>query len=791
VSGSAFGVGARLGHYVILGQIGAGGMGVVFRARDEKLRREVALKVLPGEEVADPVARARLVREARMASALSHPNICVIYDVGEDRGETYIAMELVDGQPLSRAIPPQGMTLGTVLRYGIQIADALAHAHGHGVVHRDLKSANVIATPEGRVKVLDFGLARQIATGTSSTIEVSARLTQAGAIVGTADYMAPEVLRGAVADERSDLWALGVLLHEMVGGSLPFSGQTHFEVAAAILSAEPDRLPESTPAGLRALIARCLRKDPGQRYQHAEEVRAALEALHADSTTPAAAPAPRIATGVARIPRLGLAIGAAAIVVVAGALVLREQRGRPAGATAIRSLAVLPLANLSGDPGQEYFADGMTDELINELARLSSLKVIARGSVMVYKDTHKPLRDIANELGVDAVVEGSVTRVGQRVRVRAELARGRTGESLWAESYERDLQDVLSLQTDLARAIVQRIQLRLAPQEKRRLAEKRAVDPDVYQAYLKGRYAWNRYTLEGFRQAQQQFESAIALDPTYAPAWAGLADAAYGMSSLYVAPAVALPQSRAAAERALSLDPNLSEAHTSLGIVKMVFDWDWKGALEQFERAIALEPSSASAHWWRGRALIAQGRFDEGLSAGRRALDLDLLSSWYSATHGWHLYFARRYKDAEKQLRAGLEIHPDEYVFHVFLGLVLEQQGDHGGAVRELEKAVSMDVNNDDLAQLAHAYGTAGRRADAERTIARLLARRRDGFVPAASLAMAYAGLKNEEETLRWLEAGVEDHSEMLVFIAVDPYYDWIRPHPRFQAVLRRLRLAG
>jgi eukaryotic-like serine/threonine-protein kinase len=524
-------------------------------------------------------------------------------------------------------------------------------------------------------------------------------------------------------------------------------------------------------------------------------VRAALEALQSDpgrvvEAVPAVSAKKRPDAPLAR-PRLLTGV-AAALVVALVALWLFNPRGAVqgagcGGAAALRSLAVLPLSNLSGDSQQEYFADGMTDELITSLGKISTLTVIARSSVMEYKGRRPSLREVGRALRVSAVIEGSVLQAQGRVRITARLIQVATGKLLWSESYERNLRDVLALQSEVALAIAKEIQVKLTPQEQAHLAAGGPVEPEAYRAYLKGRSAWVKYTLEGFQESEGLFRRAIDIAPTYAPAWAGLADAAYGMSSMHLPPNVAIPRARAAAEKALALDESLAEAHTSFGTIKMVYDWDWTGAEREFDRAIALRPGDANAHLWRGHLLVCQGRFDEGLAAIGRALELDPLSSWISANLGWHLYYARRYDQALKHLQRAAQTDPEYYIFQVFLGLVRQQQGDHAAALAALERAVELDTNNDNLAQLAHAYGTAGRRQDAERTIVRLLERRERGFVPAANIAMAYSGLGDKDEAFRWLESAVEDHSEWLIFLKVDPALDPIRSDPRFAALLRRL----
>ncbi len=790
--------GARLGHFTIVGRLGAGGMGEVYRAHDDRLKREVALKVLPQQAMAEPEARARLLREARSAAALNHPHICTIYEVGEEQGQDYIAMELVDGRPLSELGGVAGFAPTAIVRLGIEIAEALAHAHERGIVHRDLKSANVMMTSDARVKVMDFGLARLVPTPDANTVtSASLSLTGRGMIMGTLHYLPPEVLSGAEADARGDIWALGVMLHELAAREMPFDGHTRFEVAAAIMHSPPRPLPGSVPLGLRTIIARCLEKEPARRYQRAGEVRAALEAVGSDpwtgaaqegAQTPKAGPRPRPArVPVWPIAGIGLGLLVVAALVMSRDAWMRDTRGT-AGADSRRSLAVLPLDNLSHDPEQAYFADGMTEEISTRLAQISALRVIGQSSVTDLVTKRKSLPEIGLALGVPVLLRGSVFRAADQVKITVQLVKAATGELMWAESYERSLMDVLSLQSEVALAIAREIQVHLTPQEHTRLAASRQIDPEAYEAYLKGRTVWNEYKLEGFQEAELQFKRAIEIAPDYAPAWAGLADAAYGPSSIFVAPNIAIPKARAAAEKALALDGSLAEAHTSLGIIKVVYDWDWAGAEREFDLAIALSPGNSNAHFWRGKLLVMQGRFDDGIASIREALDLDPLNSWFSASLGWHLYFARRYDEALAHLQKAIAIYPD-YYFQVFLGLVLEQKGDHAGAVAALEKAVAVNTNNDDLAQLAHVYATAGRRQDAERTIAKLLERRKNSFVPAGNIAFAYVGLGDHDEASRWLDLAIQDHSEFLDYLKVEPGLDPIRSDPRFAQVLRRIHL--
>jgi serine/threonine protein kinase len=565
-------IGRRLSHFRITAKLGEGGMGVVYRAEDETLRRPVALKVLPPELVANEERRLRFLREARAAAAVTHPNIATVYEVGEAPGESgqgpdivFIAMELVEGKPLSALIGGRPLPVKGALRIGTEIAEGLARAHKAKVIHRDLKPVNVVIGEDGHAKILDFGLAKllepirggRIAGGGGrgaggggrgaggaaghggadedlSRLEtLSGEMTREGRILGTASYMSPEQARGQAVDARSDIFSLGVTLYEMVTGRAPFQGKTATDVLSAVLRDEPapaSRHNDEVPRKLDEVIGKCLRKDPHERYQHADDVAVDLREVRRTAESGVQAVPPRrgiskrtaaIAAGAAL-----LAAGIAAALHFTGRLPVGGGRsvspGEP-GSAGIDSLAVLPLRNLSGDPEQEYFADGMTEELIATLARIRALRVISSTSAMYYKGKQRPLREIAAELNVDALVEGSVMRSGDRVRVTAQLVEGATDRHLWAQSYERDLRDVLALQADVARAIAAEVEAALTPGEATRLAGTRPVDPEAYAHYLKGRHLYNRLTKQTFTQAIEEFQRAIVGDPGYAPAHARLA----------------------------------------------------------------------------------------------------------------------------------------------------------------------------------------------------------------------------------------------------------------------------
>ncbi|HEY4762630.1 MAG TPA: protein kinase [Candidatus Sulfotelmatobacter sp.] len=617
----------RLGHYRLLQQIGAGGMGEVYRARDERLDRDVAIKILPVSNRNDIPARSRLFDEARAASQLNHAHICTIYEINEENGVTFIAMEYVAGRSLNAIIPPQGLPTEQVICYGTQISDALAHAHQRHIVHRDLKPANVTVTPDGNAKVLDFGLATRLRTEEIEEVTRSqVNLDKSEPIAGTLPYIVPEQLLGKAADARSDIWSLGILLYEMACGRRPFSGHSGFELTSAILRDPPPSLPEHVPAGLAGVIRKCLMKDPAARYQNASEVRSALETL--DSTrvsSPAVAEAPQIAGS--RGARLTLvAVGVAALLAVLFALDIGDVRERllhPGAASEVRSLAVLPLANLSGDASQDFFSDGMTAELIREISEITRLRVVSRTSVMNYKGTHTPLPQIARELKVDALLEGSITRSKNRVRIAVGLYGGASERELWSETFERNVNDVLALEDEVAHAVAVKIRLKIAPSP----GTPASINTEAYDSYLKGRYSLDQGSADDLKLAFVYFRQRVEKAPQYAPLYAGLADA-YALLPFYTdtRPSEAFPQAKEAAAKALRLDPTLAEAHASMAYVMNYYDWDRSGAEREFKHALELDPNDAATHHAYGRFLASMGRVDEARAELSRAQELDPLS---------------------------------------------------------------------------------------------------------------------------------------------------------------------
>jgi serine/threonine-protein kinase len=773
--------GKTLGHYRMVEKLGEGGMGEVWRAHDTQLDRDVALKVLLADALTDETARARLVREARLASKLNHPHVCTIHEVGESEGRAYIAMELIEGETLSARVAQGALPAEDLLRLGQQVADALAHAHERGVVHRDLKSANVVVTPEGRAKVLDFGLAKRLSGEALEEATTRTELTERGAVAGTLAYMAPEQLRGQPADARSDVWALGVMLYEMAAGRRPFQGQTGFELSSAILNQAPPPLPAGVPGALQPVIERCLAKDPGARYQRAGEVRAALEAISSGKLAPWAGWRYTLAR------RRWLVLAAALVVMVAVlAVVLRGRAQRAV------KLAVLPFANLTGDPEQEYLSDGITQEMIAQLGRLhpASLSVIARTSVMRYKKTDKSIDQIGRELGVDYILEGSARREGSRIRISAELIQVRGQSQLWAESYENELAGILALQSEVARKVAGSLALRLLPGEQARLANARAVNPEAYDAYLKGLHHWHKLTPGDLESVQRYFELAMTKDPDYALAHAGMSLAWAGRQQMGLTPpAEAAPKAKAAALKAVALDETAAEAHHALAIVKGWSDWDWTGAEPEFKRAIEINPSFPDARAYYSHFLMIMRRPEEAMPQMERALQLDPLNELFQAMYGLDLHYVHRYDEAIAQFRKVLRTAPDHPSALGPLPLALFLRGMYPEALAAWKTYLTAIYSDRDVERaLDRGYAEGGFAGAMRQAADALAARSRKTYVITEDIALLYVHAGEKGRALNWLEKGVEVRDPNAPYIG-EPSFDSLRSEPRYQALLRKMNL--
>jgi len=796
--------GDRVGPFEVLAALGAGGMGEVYRAWDNRLEREVALKVLPAEVAADADRLARFSREARILAALDHPGIVRVHSVEEALGMRVIAMELVEGEPLDRRVAPEGLPLEQFLPLAIEISEAIAAAHARGVVHRDLKPGNIMLRTDGRVKILDFGLAqRPTAVEDHRSHELPTEvLTREGTLVGTAPYMSPEQVLGQPADARSDVFALGATFYELLTGRRPFRGDDLPSLASAILRDVPtpptDARPR-LPRRLDEIVARCLEKSPAARYASARELQGDLERLARD----VAAAASEAANAAASAPpgkRRALLLGAviaAAVVATAVVLVVSRRSARSAGEAVPRidSLAVLPLANLSGDPAQEYFVDGLTEALIHDLSAIGALKVISRTSVMRFKGASRPLPEIARELGVRGVLEGSVLVDAEQMRINVKLVDAERDETLWAGRFDRPRRGVLALQAEVARAVAGEIQARLTPEESRRLAAARSVDPAAHELLLRGRYLWNRRTAESLAQAITAFEQALAVDPGLAEAWAGIALCRVIISAQGIGgdepPAVSIARAKDSARRALALDGAQAEAHAALAYAVMLGDWGWAAAERGFARAVELNPGLSIAHFWRAAFFASQNRKEEALASAQRARELDPVSPLMGTGLSWIHHLADRHEEAATETERVLAFEPNFPLARYRLGFAHTLRGRFAEALPEFQLAYELSGESPDtLAFLGYGYGRAGRRREAEEVTARLAALARERYVSAFSHALVRVGLGDLDGALDWLEHAVEERSWYVPFFAVDPTLVPLRGEPRFGEILRRVGLA-
>src|SRR6266849_4944585 len=751
-------------RYAIERELGQGGMAVVFLAKDLKHGRAVAIKVLR-PELAMALGAKRFLGEIETVAALAHPHILPLYDSGEAAGFLYYVMPFVEGESLrDRLRRERQLPLDDALQIAREVAGALSYAHSHGLVHRDIKPENILLEA-GQAVVSDFGIARAISAAGGE------RLTQTGLAVGTPAYMSPEQAMGeTLVDGRTDVYGLGCVLYEMLAGQPPYTGPTPQAIIARCLTQPlpPLRpLRETIPAAVEQAIARALARVPADRFATAAQFAEALAESQREVPT-----ARRRARAKPR------ARGAA------------EPKAQPAH---IGRLAVLPLENLSPNQEEELFADGMTDALITTLAQIGALRVISRTSVMRYKSGRKPLPEIARELKVETVVEGTVLRSGNRVRIAAQLIHAPTDTHLWAKNYESDLRDILTLQSDVAQAIASEIQIKLTPQEQARFAQTRPVDPEAYEAFLKGRYHWYRRSPDALKRALACLQRATAKDPTYALAQAGLADAynTLGWDLFAVLPpAEAFPKAKVAGLKALALDPNCAEAHAALGWAAAGYDWDWVTAEREFRSAIKLKPHYGPVHIWYSHFLKAMDRIAESFEESKRAIECDPLGLVLNMHMGWHYVYEREYEQAIEQLRKTLELEPGFILARLFLGEAYEQLGAFGEAIKEFEKTVNLSERHPIyLAGLGDGYAVAGQREDALRIIEELQQLSSQVYVPARGIAEVYIGLGEKEQAFTWLDEAFKQRNGWLFHVKGNPRYDSLRSDPRYTDLVRRIGL--
>ena len=759
-------------HYRIQRKLGAGGMGEVYLAEDTRLGRPVALKFLPASFQYDSERRSRFLQEARAASALRSPNIAAIYDIGEHDGAMFIAMEYVEGEVLSQRIDRRTLPTSDVIDIAMQIADALDEAHALGIIHRDVKSSNLIVTDRGLVKMLDFGLAKMIQAGsaldsTDPTVAIGGQ-TAVGVVLGTVSYMSPEQALGHELDQRSDIFSHGVVIYEMLTGRLPFEGASATEIIDCLIHKEPiaiARFNYDVPPELERIVRKCMEKDRERRYHSAREVAIDLRNLRRDSdSSPVTNTTPSRKTQSTR-------------------------RGR--SRKTIESLAILPLFNAGEDPDTEYLSDGITESIINNLSQLPKLRVMARSTVFRYKGKEVDPQIVGQQLGVRAVLTGRVLQRGDLLIIKTELVDAEDGSHLWGEQYNRNLSDIFTIEEEISREISDKLRLKLSGAEKKQLTKRYTENTEAYQLYLKGRFYWNKRTPEALKKGIEYFQRAIDSDPGYALAYAGLADS-YNILVSYsaLAPHDAFPKAKAAATRALEIDRKLAEAHTSMAFVKFGYDWDWAGSERGFKQAIKFNPGYAYAHNFYAVLLAAFGRFDEAFLHIGTAQELDPLSLPINTNLGWLLYLARRYEEAIEQYLKTIDLDEGFPLAHRRLAQTYEQTGRYSEADVEFQRAVALSGEDIELISArGHFFANIGETEKAREVLNQLERLAKTRFVPSYLIARIYLGLGDIDTMFELLEKARDERYGYLAYLEIEPMFDRIRTDPRYDELVVRVGL--
>lgn len=799
-------------HYQILKKLGEGGMGEVYLAEDTLLRRRVAIKFLARQLMSEERAKKRFLREAHIVASLDHPNICAIHEIGEEDGRRFAVMQYVEGETLDAQMRHESLRLDQVLAIATQIVAALVEAHEHGIVHRDIKPQNIIVNARGQVKVLDFGLSKLVQDDHDSEAKTVSLVTESGMVIGTIPYMSPEQVQGEDLDGRSDLFSFGTLLYELVTGEQPFSRPSgKVSMISAILAYEPPPLNSykpSVPQGLEEIVRNCLKKKREERYQSAKQLLSDLNTLRrslsqqqtiSGTRTPSL---PRSGqqnekTG-ARIRRFSIA-GAALVLIAITAVSLYyafAHRGTApkradAVTAAINSIAVLPFVNDSTAPDTEYLSDGLTESLMNDLARLPHMKIIARSSVFKYKNREVDAQTVGRELNVQAVLMGRVTLHGDDLLIIAELVSALDNSLIWHEQYPQKIQKILEIEEGISRTISQKLQSKLSGGDETPAIRHSTQDVEAYHLYLRGRYDLNKRTNP--IKAIDYFTKAIDRDPAYAKAFAGLADAytALGLG-LYEGPAPSqtMPKAMTAAKRALEIDETLAEAHVSLALSKMQYDWDWPGAEKELRRAIELNPNYAPAYQWYVLYHLMMGRYDEAIADSKKAQELDPLSLIIYTNIGRTLYYSRKFDLAIEQMRSVLEMDKNSISAYILLGLCYENKGMYKEAIAAYKATLPLTQNAPwSVAALGHAYAASGRRKEALRIIEQLKEQSKTTYISPFHIGAIYNGLGDKDLAFEWFEKAFKDGSGLIVYLKVEPEFDGLRTDPRYIDLMRRVGL--